>query len=105
MVAVCGGDCAVGAADAGFNGARTAWRCDADGCNEGDGLGNKTFDFNVAEIVVSGRGVVVVVVVVDLVVVVIAVNLFAVGLRGTFGLNIGRNDSAVMICSNPVNVI
>lgn len=68
-------------------------------------LVNKTLDLNVAEIVVNGRSVVVVVVVGDDVDDVIAVNLFAVGRSATFGLNIGRNDSALMICSNPVNVI
>lgn len=61
---------------------------------------NDTLDFNVAEMVVNGRTVVVVVVVV-----VIAVIFFAVGFKATFGLNIGLNDSAWIICSNPVNAI
>lgn len=58
---------------------------------------NDILDFNVAEIVVNGR-------IVD-VVVVIGTIFFAVGFKPIFGLNIGLNDSAFIICSNPVNAI
>lgn len=81
--------------DNGFTGAR----CDGARCGGACCLVNDTLDFNVAEMVVNGRTVVVVVVVA------IAVIFFAVGFDATFGLNIGLNDSAWIICSNPVNAI
>lgn len=60
---------------------------------------NETLDFNVAEIVVNGRTV-------DVIGDdVMGANFFAVGFRPIFGLNIGLNDSAFIICSNPVNAI
>lgn len=76
-------------ADNGFTG-------DRGGC-DGICFVNETFDFSVAEIVVNGRIVVVVIA--------IAVIFFAVCFEPIFGLNIGLNDSALIICSNPVNAI
>lgn len=84
--------------DNGFTGDRGGCCC----CDGTWCLVNNTLDFNVADIVVNGRTVVVCVVAV---VVLIAVIFSAVGFEPIFGLNIGLNDSAHTICNNPADAI